>query len=149
MFLSIRYPFGQLIKQKSTSLCRSLDKTINICRPLVGICIAIKKQVLSLNIVLLELTVRCEFLHRVRPHCDFEMKNSSQSAAPLLWIYLYIWDYCVMNNNTTSPFFYYYFVSIKVFFLGITVMKDVICNENKNYCPVEETEQIVIISMFY
>ena len=32
-----------------------------------------------------------------RPHCDFEMKNSNQSVVPLLGIYLYIWDFCVMK----------------------------------------------------
>ena len=36
------------------------------------------------------------------PHCDFEMKNSNQSAVPLLGIYLYIWDFCVKNINTIS-----------------------------------------------
>ena len=40
-----------------------------------------------------------------RPHCDFEM-NSNQSAVPLLRIYLYVWDFCVMNVYAISPFSY-------------------------------------------
>ena len=38
------------------------------------------------------------------PHCDFEMKNSNQSTVPLLGIYLYIWDFGVINIYTISHF---------------------------------------------